>query len=184
MTDYGGTSEVAADLALEDISEHVPRWYRGVAFTILVLSVVTAIAALLAGMTAHETLLERTEEIIDVSSLQTDRLTIELLRTKHELQTALGQAVSDDEVEQIERIEAEAKQYEAEADVAEASALSSASEHLLFAIAATIAAVAIAVTGLAPIVHQRWLWTAGVVIGVLGTAVLVAGVVTTVVRSS
>ena len=175
MSEYGESSEMAAELALEDISEGVPSWYRGVAFTILVLSVVTALSALLAGMTAHETLLDRTEEIIDVSIAETDQLTIEVLRSKHDIQTALGQPVDAAEVEEIERMEADAELYETEAEEAEASALDAASDHLLLAIAATIAAIAIAVTGLAPIVFQRWLWIAGILIGSLATVILVVG---------
>jgi uncharacterized membrane protein len=127
-------------------------------------------------MTAHETLLDRTEEIIDVSIAETDQLTIEVLRSKHAIQTALGQPVDAAEVEEIERMEADAERYETEAEEAEASALDAASDHLLLAIAATIAAIAIAVTGLAPIVFQRWLWIAGIVIGSLATVILVVGV--------
>jgi type IV secretory pathway VirB2 component (pilin) len=177
VTEYGAGSEIAAELALEDITERVPTWFRGVAFTVLVLSVVTAVAALLAGMTAHETLLDRTEEIIDVSIAETDQLTVELLRTKHDIQRALDQPVNAAEIEQIERVEAEQKQAETEADSAEAATLDSASNHLLLATAATIAAVAIAVTGLAPIVRQRWLWTVGVLIGVLAVVLLAVAVV-------
>ena len=177
MTEFGAGSETAAELALEDISEHVPTWFRGVAFTILVLSVITAVSALLAGMTAHETLIDRTEEIIDLSIAETDQLTAELLRTKHDIQRALDQPVSAVEIEQIERIEAEQMELEAEAESAEASALASGSNHLLLAIAATIAAVAIAITGLAPIVRQRWLWGAGVLVGVVATALLVVAIV-------
>jgi hypothetical protein len=173
VTEYGSGSEIAAEIALDDLSESVPTWFRGVAFTILVLSVVTAVAALLAGMTAHETLLERTEEIIDISIAETDQLTADLLRTKHDIQRALDQPVSAAEIEQIESLETEQTEFEAEADFAEASTLASASNHLLLATAATIGAVAIAVTGLAPIVRQRWLWAVGVVIGVLATILLV-----------
>jgi hypothetical protein len=177
MAEYGESAEIAAELALEDISGNVPGWYRGVAFTILVLSVVTALAALLAGMAAHETLLDRTEEIIDVSVAETDQLTVEILRTKHELQVALGVPVDAEEIAEIDRMEAEAELYEEEAVEAEASALGAASNHLLLAIAATIAAIAIAVTGLAPIVFQRWLWIVGIVIGSTATAILVVGVI-------
>jgi hypothetical protein len=72
MTEYSESAELAAELALDEFSEGVPSWHRGVAFTILVLSVVTALSALLAGMTAHETLLDRTEEIIDISIAEAD----------------------------------------------------------------------------------------------------------------
>jgi hypothetical protein len=74
-------------------------------------------------------------------------------------------------------MKSEAEIFEEEAVEAEASALNAASDHLLLAIAATIAAIAIAVTGLAPIVFQRWLWIAGIVIGGLATVLLVVGVV-------
>ena len=177
MTEFGTGAEIAAELALDDISDRVPTWFRGVAFTILVLSVVTAVSALLAGMTAHETLLDRTEEIIDISIAETDQLTAELLRTKHDIQRALDQPVNAGEIEQVERLEAEQSQAQNEADFAEAAALDSASNHLLLAIAATVAAVAIAVTGLAPIVHQRWLWAVGVLIGATATALLVVAVI-------
>lgn len=177
MAEYGDSGDVAAELALEDISEGVPSWYRGVAFTILVLSVVTALSALLAGMTAHETLLDRTEEIIDVSVSETDELTVEILRLKHELQVAHDQQLDPAEVAEIERLESEAAEFGDEAAAAEASALSAASNHLILAIAATIAAVAIAVTGLAPIVFQRWLWIVGIVIGCLAMALLATGVI-------
>lgn len=177
MSEYGGGAESAAEIALEDVDSSVPDWYRGVAFTILVLSVVTAVSALLAGMAAHETLLERTEEIIDLSIAQTDQLEIELLRTKHGIQTALDQPVSEAELEQISRFEAEQQLLEEEAAAAEDAAVEAASHHLLLAVAATIAAIAIAVTGLAPIVHQRWLWLAGTTIGVIATGLLAIGVV-------
>ena len=176
MAEYGESADMAAELALEETTEGVPSWYRGVAFTILLLSVVTALSALLAGMTAHETLLDRTEEIIDVSVAETDQLTAEILRMKHELQEALGVPVDAGEVAEIERMEAEAELYEEEAVEAEASALGAASNHLLLAIAATIAAIAIAVTGLAPIVFQRWLWIVGIVIGSVATVILVIGI--------
>lgn len=177
MAEYGESGDIASELALEETSGNVPSWYRGVAFTILLLSVVTALSALLAGMTAHETLLDRTEEIIDVSIAESDRLTIEVLRSKHELQTALGQTVDPAEVAEIERMKAEEEQYEDAATEAETDALNAASDHLLLAIAATIAAIAIAVTGLAPIVVQRWLWIAGIAIGSSATVLLVVGVV-------
>lgn len=177
MTEYGESGEIAAEMALEEISGDVPGWYRGVAFTILVLSVVAAVSALLAGMAAHETLLERTEEIIDVSEAETDQLTIALFRTKHDIQAALGQPIDAAEVSEIERIEAEAALLNEEAEVAEKSALNAASDHLLLAIAATVAAIAIAVSGLAPIVFQRWLWIAGMVMGSLATVLLVVGVI-------
>ena len=177
MTGYGESAEIAADLELEGVTEPVPTWYRGVALTILVLSIVTATSALLAAVAAHETLLDRTEEIIGVAFTGDDQLTIEVLRTKHALQTALDQAVSRDELERIEGLEDEIRALESGTSAQDASARTSVADHLLFSLGATIAAIAIAVTGLAPIVHQRWLWAIGVLIGVVGAGFLASGVI-------
>ncbi len=177
MTGYGESAEIAADLDLEDVSEPVPHWYRGVALTVLVLSIITAISALLAGLAAHETLLDRTEEIIGVAFTGDDQLTIDLLNTKHDLQTALGQEVSEAEAERIEDLENEIRQLTSKTSTEDTAARISVSTHMLFSIAATIAAIAIAVTGLAPIVHQRWLWAVGVLIGVVAVGFLSYGVI-------
>ncbi len=177
MTGYGESAEITADLNLEDVSEPTPSWYRGVALTILVLSVVTAISALLAGLVAHDTLLDRTEEIIGVAFTGDDLLTVDLLRTKHELQEALGEEVSEEEVQRIEGIEEEAQILMNKTSAEDASARTSVANHLLFSIAATIAAIAIAVTGLAPIVHQRWLWAGGGLIGVVAVGFLTFGII-------
>lgn len=178
MTGYGESAEIAADLTLEDVTGPVPGWYRGVALTILVLSIITAIAALLAALSAHETLLDRTEEIMGVAIEGDDRLTIDLLHAKQELQTALGAEVNEQETERIKELEDDIRQLANESSGEDASARTSVATHLLLSLAATIAAIAIAVTGLAPIVHQRWLWAAGAVLGVVAVGFLVYGVTT------
>ncbi|MEA2023601.1 MAG: DUF4337 family protein [Actinomycetota bacterium] len=177
MTGYGEPAEIAADLTLEDVSEPVPNWYRGVALTILVLSIITAIAALLAALSAHQTLLDRTEEIIGVAITGDDQLTIDILRTKHELQAALGEEVSEQEVERVEKLEDKIRQLTSHVAGEDTSARTSVTNHLVLSIAATIAAIAIAVTGLAPIVHKRWLWAAGVFLGVVAIGFLAYGVI-------
>ena len=176
MTGYGESAEIAADLNLEETTESVPSWYRGVSLTILVLSIVTAVAALLAALSAHETLLDRTEEIIGVAIVGDDQLTIDLLWAKHDLQTALGQEVSEGEVKRIEDIEDEIQELESGIASEDALARTSVGNHLVLSIAATLAAIAIAVTGLAPILRRRWLWAVGAGIGAIGVAFLVVGV--------
>ncbi len=167
MTEYAESAEIAAELALEDLGGRGPSWFRGVAFTTLILSVLTAAAALLAGMTAHETLLDRTEEIIAISTADTDRVTAEVLSSKHEILTALDVPLDPAEVALVEEYEAEAAALAAEGDAAEVAALSAASSHLVAAIAATMFAISIAVTGLSAVVRQRWLWFVGIGLGVV-----------------
>jgi hypothetical protein len=177
VNEYSESSELATELALEDLGDHTPSWFRGVAFTTLGFSVLASIAALLAGMTAHEIILERTEEIVAVTDRDADLITAEVLRSKHEVQIALGVTPDAEEVEEIATLEAEAAAEDAEAAAGEAAVREYSSEHLVFALAATIFAVAIAITGLSAIVRQRWLWGAGIVMGISAGAILAAGAV-------
>jgi hypothetical protein len=177
MGEYDEAASLASELALEDLEERGPGWFRGVAFTTLAFSVLASIAALLAGMSAHEILLERTEEIVAVTNRDADRITVEVLRAKHEVQTALGVTPDAEEVAEIAALEAEAAVEDDKALADDAAVREGSSEHLVFALAATVFAVAIAVTGLSAIVRQRWLWGAGIVMGVVAVAVLAAGVI-------
>ena len=104
-------------------------------------------------------------------------VTIELLRTKHDLQRALGQEVSEEEVQRIEGFEQEVQLLASDVGFEDASARTSVANHLLFSMAATIAAIATAVTGLAPIVHRRWLWGVGIVIGIVAAGLLTVGAI-------
>ncbi len=178
MTEYSESAEIAAELSLEDVGQGAPPWFVGVAFTTLVLSMLTAAAALLAGITAHETLIDRTEEIIDLSRAESDRVTAEILTAKHETLAALGVSIDPEEVALVKAIDAESARLEAQGDVAEAAALSATNSHLIAAIAATILALSIAVTGLSAVVRQRWLWFAGGAVGLVACAplaIVVAG---------
>ncbi|MGI9586518.1 MAG: DUF4337 family protein [Acidimicrobiia bacterium] len=165
MESFGESGEIAAELALDEVGDGAPPWFQGVALTTLVLSVLTAAAALLAGMTAHETLLDRTEEILVISSANSDLTSAQILSAKHDIQTALDVPLDPDEVALVEEYEAEAAELAAEAEAAESAALEAASTHLIAAIAATFFAVAIAVTGLAAVVRRRWLWFTGIGLG-------------------
>ena len=167
----------SAELALENVEEHAPSWFRGVAFTTLILSVLASIAALLAGMTAHEILLDRTEEIVAVTNRDADRISAEVLRTKYEIQVALGVTPDAETLEEIAALEAEAAAENAEAIADEAAVREYSSDHLGFALAATVFAVAIAVTGLSAILQQRWLWGAGIVMGVVAAEIFSAGTI-------
>jgi hypothetical protein len=175
MPEYDESATLATELALEDVEDRAPNWFRGVAFTALTLSVLASVAALLAGMTAHEILIERTEEIVAVTNRDADRISVEVLRSKHELQTALGITPDAAEVEEVAALDAEAEAENTQAEAEEAAVREHSSEHLVFALAATVFAVAIAITGLSAIVDRRWLWGAGIVMGVVASGILLWG---------
>ena len=57
-------------------------WIMWVALTAIILALFSSVGVLLAGITSTS-LMERTEEILELSKLEGDRLHIEVLRSKH-----------------------------------------------------------------------------------------------------
>ena len=168
MSEYGESAEIAAEVALEETQDASPSWFRGVAFTTLILSIAAAAAALIAGMTAHEALLDRTEEIVDLTRAESELVVVAVLSSKHDMLIAIGETPDPDEVAKVEAYAQDAQRLEEEAEALEQEAVETGSMHLIAAVAATLFAVAIAVTGLSAIVRQRWLWGAGGALGAIG----------------
>lgn len=182
MSEIGESTELVEELFMESLKEdrpshRAPKWHKRVAFSSLVLALLAALGGLLAGMTAHESLLERTKEIIDVSRLEGDRISVELLQSKHEILTSLGEAVDPAEVAIIEAYEEEAADLAMEAAVEEVQVRITGYTHLVLAIAVTVLSVGITLGGMAVVVEERYLWIAGIVIGLVGAVTLIFGVV-------
>ena len=182
MSEIGETSELVDELVMESVKEDEgthksPNWHRQVALSSLVLALLTALGGLLAGMTAHEALLERTKEIIDVSRLEGDRVSVEVLRTKHEILASLEQPVDPAEIALIQAYEEEARELEMEARLEETQAQLTGYTHLVLAIAVTVLSVGITLSGMAVVVEEKRLWLAGMIIGAAGALGLAYGIV-------
>ena len=102
MSEPGVSSELVDEMVMESVKEDGtaggPRWHKQVALSSLILALLAALAGLLAGLTAEQELHVRTQEILDLSRLESDRINAQVLKTKHELQDSLGRAVDPDEL--------------------------------------------------------------------------------------
>ena len=182
MSEISESSELVEELVLESVKEDkgghkAPKWHKRVALTSLVLALLTALGGLLAGMTAHEALLERTKEIIDISRVEGDRVSVEVLRAKHEILASLGEAVDPVEVALIQAYEEEEADLIIEAALEEAETQLTGYTHLVLAIAVTVLSVGITLGGMAVVVEEKALWLTGLVIGTVGTLGLALGIV-------
>ena len=174
MTELGESTELTNELIMDSVKgdeaeRRPPTWHTWVAMTTLLMALLTAIGALLAGITAHEALLERTEEIIAISTYQGNRATVEVLKAKHEILIRLGDTPDKAETAQIKANETEMLDLGRTATRKEVSVQSVVHPHLIFAIAVTLLAVGISLSGMAIILEQRWLWYVGMVLGVVGS---------------
>jgi hypothetical protein len=180
LTEMVETAQDAVTEAVEskEVGEEEPRWHNRVALTTLVMALLAALGALLAGTTANEALLDRTEEIIEMSRLKGDRLQAETLKSKHEILLALGETPDQAEMERVEAFETEMRELEAEGAREEALTLSSTSAHQVFAIGVTLLSLGITLGGMAVVVERKLLWYVGLLFGALGVLTVGIGVLT------
>ena len=182
MTEGPNTVEMADDFVEEvvetsEAGDKQPHWHKHVAMTTLVMALLTALAAMLAGMSSHQSLLERTQEIIEINSLDGDLVQLEVLKSKHEILTVLGEMPDQAEVKAIASFEDEVQELKTQADSEEGLVLSTMETHHVFAAAAALLSLGTALDGMSVIVNRKYLWVAGLVFGAIGTVGLVWGVI-------
>ncbi len=136
----------------------------------------SAIGALLAGITANDSLMERTEEVLEVSRMANDELHVEVLRTKHELLKSLGKMPAESELARIHAYETDAAKLKLAVQKEEMLVRLSSYKHEIFAIGVTLLAMAISLSGMAIVVGRNGLWHVGIVFGVLGCGFVAFGV--------
>lgn len=182
MSEEFESSELVNELAMEQLDDDgaesgAKNWHRTVALWTLVLALLAALGGLLSGITSHEAQLEKTEEIINLTILEGDRVTIEILRAKHDLLISMGETPDASEVEEIRLFEKEVAEKQEEIIEEETLAQAFGQTHLVFAIAVTVLAVGISVSGMSVVVDQKWLWGVGMVFGAVGAVGVILGII-------
>lgn len=173
----------SAESVSESIVEHLKGgaentdWIKWVALSAMIMALFSAIGALLAGITANDSLMERTEEVLEVSRMANDELHVEVLRTKHEVLKSLGKVPDVSELVRIEMYESEANALQLAAEKKEALVVVSAYKHEIFALGVTLLAIAIALSGMAIVGGRKGIWHVGIVFGFLGCVTVGFGVV-------
>ena len=181
MSESGVSSELVDELVMESVKEDEahrgPKWHRQVALSSLILALLAALSGLLAGLTASQELHVRTQEIMDVTRLESERIHVQVLRTKQELLDSLGRTLDPDELAQIRAYEDEVEALREELAAEETRDERAGSTHLILAIAVLLLSVGITLGGMAIVVEEKRLWYAGLIVGVGGFLGLVLGVV-------
>lgn len=176
--------EGTAEHAHETIHEHAiegrhgpsaPRWFTYVALSTLVMALLSAFAALMAAISAHESLLERTQEILDFVALETDRVEIEVLVTKHDLLRQFEEAPAASELERVRAYHEELERLGERTTEDELIVRTTTHAHIVFAVAVTLLSIGITLGGLALISKQRFLWIIGLVFGLAGAVAVAVG---------
>lgn len=184
MSEIGESAELIDELFLESIkadeaNQKSPGWHRQVALSSLVLALLTALGGLLAGVTGQEVLLERTQEIIEFSRLEGDRVSVDVLKAKHEILVSLGEARDPGEIALIRAYEEQERELSQDARREEVQVQAVDHANNVLAIAVTVLSVGITLSGMAVVVEEKRLWLVGLIIGAGGVLILALGIVMT-----
>ena len=176
----------SAEFSQEEIFEELehdghkgPPWIKRVGLSTMIMASLVAIGALMAGITANELIIKRTEEILEAHQLSTDQLQIEVLKSKHAVLSSMGQTPESDEVDQILLFEKsrEAELVKEELREDEAEVRSTLEAHEIFAISVTLLSIALTLSGVAILYRKKGIWFFGLGIGAIGTAFMVLGLI-------
>lgn len=173
--EFEEVAEVAHDVLREHASEaETPDWVKWTAVSAMLMALFSAVGALLAGITANEALLTRTEEIVEVVERNRDQLEIEILISRQEVLEALGQTASEDA--RIDEISREMERLKEEASEVELKAQKAMHDHEVFAIGVTLLSIAITLSGMAVVSRRPRVWHVGLAIGAVGSLIVGYGV--------
>jgi hypothetical protein len=152
------------------------RWHRQVALSTLIFAMLAALGGLLSGITAQESQHEKTEEIINLTILEGDRVSVEVLRAKHEILLSLGEVPDEAELAAIQEYEEEIAIKRQEVVQEETLAQMFGQTHLVFAVSVALLAAGISLSGMAVVVSEKWLWVVGLAVCSIGTIGILWGI--------
>lgn len=160
----------------QDHDRDIKSWINWVALSTMVMALLSAMGALLAANASTELMVERTNEILEVTRLQGDRIDVELLQSKHVILDSLGKAIDSSELEKIRKFQEEIQLLRAESQADEAMAQAAIFEHYLFEISVTFLSIGITLSGMSVITRKRHVWMVGLVFAFVGTSILGTGI--------
>jgi chromosome segregation ATPase len=169
MDELEESAEASLDIMEETAKEmaHLEPWVAWTAVSTLIMALMSAIGALLAGITANEALLRRTSETIEIVNRNRNQIEIDILASKHDILTALGKTADEDEA----RIVADAKRIREttpELKLDELEIKETMHHHELFAIGVTLLSIGITLSGMAIVSRRPPIWYVGLVSGLIG----------------
>jgi hypothetical protein len=167
--------EVPIEQVHEDIHHHShgrQDWVLGVALTTALLAVCAAIAAMLAGHYANESMLEQMQASNQWNYYQAKSVKENVLRSKLDLLEAFGKPTAEKDLEKIRDYKREQEEIRAEADQLTKESGHHMHLHSRIARSVTLFQVAIGVSAISVLTKRRVFWYAGILAGIAGLALL------------
>lgn len=153
----------------------IPRWVEQVALTAAVMAVGAAMAALFAGHTANEAILEEMQATDQYAYYQAKGIKASVLQSKIELLESMDKKPGPKDEEKIKEYGEQQKEIEEKAKELEHESDEHMRKHSSLATSVTAFQVAIALSAIAVLTRRPVLWYVGMVVGLVGGVFLALG---------
>lgn len=118
----------------------------------------------------------RTEEILELSRMEDDRLHIEVLRSKHDILKSIGKSPDAAELQRILEYAKEAEALQSDVELKEMQVGIANYDHGIFAVGVTLLSIAITLSGMAIIADRKIVWHVGIFFGAIGCGFVAWGI--------
>jgi hypothetical protein len=171
--------EVPTEHLQEEIHHHAhgsgESWLMQVALTSALLAVLAALAALLSGHDANESMMLQIQSSDKWSHYQAKSIKGAVQRSQAEMLVALGKNPSEKTTQELERYENEKDQLSEEAKEAAEKSEHHLARHERFSVAVTFFQVAIGVAAISVLTKRRRFFHVSLLFGLAGLVMLVIG---------
>lgn len=180
MSELEEAAEVTHELIKEDLIHHAKNstlsWIDKVALSTMIMALISALGALLAGVTSNQLLIERTASILKMTHMETDRINFEILKSKHDIYRVLRHPLNPEEKATVRRYQDHFKQLNNEVKEDNSEAKVKLKNHELFALGVTFLSIAITLSGMSLVTHRKRFWFIGLSFGSVGTCIVTFGI--------
>jgi hypothetical protein len=155
---------------VKESAEHSgAAWLSWVALSTAILAVLAAIAGLLSGEHANETMMNQIEASDQWNYYQAKSIKASVLDAK----MSLNGGPNESDQSKRERYETEQEKIKSEAEHKEAAAKSNFHKHVVFARGVTMFQIAIAIAAISALTRKPHFWIVSLLFGLVGCAFLV-----------
>jgi hypothetical protein len=174
-------SDTVEEIAVKEVVEQTnegkkDRWQRWLALSSTLLAVLSVVAALLANFASDEAavaLSNDTDYSAYAEGADTSRT---ILKAKLELLAAMGKPATDSDLEELKRLEAQARTFRERSNSSEKQGTDAFRTHDSLAIAVTLFQVTMLLGGVAVMMNQVLIWRFGLAFSVVGLIYFARGV--------
>lgn len=175
--DLEESNELAMELATESSGDkNKEPWVNHAAFSSMIVAMIMTVGALLSGISANESMIERQNEIVTQTKFSLAIIQRDILQNRLEMKQAEGIKQVEDLDRQILEFEQMSEEYlqETAEDLVESAA--TLRVHELLALGVTIMSISVTMTGMAIVLRARLIWYASIGFAALGFGFVIHGI--------